>query len=237
MLNESKVTAMIPARKGSQRLPRKNTALVGSKPLIQHVIEAAKGCRYFDEVVVNTDDEKVQGIAKSLTAKIYERKAEHATSEARSDEVVFEFMEHHACDILVWVNPTSPLQTSKEMEDALQYFQENKLDSLFTIYNEKVHCNFNKKPLNYDPAESFAQTQALEPIERFVYSLMMWKCSTFKETYKHTGKAMFCGKTGTFPVSRLSSLIVKNAEDLMIVDLIARCRLETYQVSYFGENT
>jgi CMP-N-acetylneuraminic acid synthetase len=236
MLNKSTITAMIPARKGSQRLPRKNTALIGSKPLIQHVIEAAKGCRYFDEIIVSTDDEKVQEIARSLNAKMYERKAENATSEARSDEVVFEFMEYNPCDILVWVNPTSPLQTSKEMEDALQYFQENEFDSLFTVYKEKVHCNFKNKPLNYDPEESFAKTQDLEPIDRFVYSLMMWKCRTFKAAYTNSGKALFCGKTGTFPVSKLSSLIVKNAEDLMIVDYISRCRSDAYEVSYYGEN-
>lgn len=236
MLDGLKVTAMIPARKGSQRLPRKNTALVGSKPLIQHVVEAANGCRFFDEVIVSTDDENVEEIVKALNATIYDRKAENATSHARSDEVVFEFMEQHSCDILVWVNPTSPLQTSKEIEEALQYFKENNLDSLFTVYEEKVHCNFNKKPLNYSLSESFAKTQDLDPFERFVYSVMIWKCSTFKEVYKNTGTALFCGKTGTFPVSKLSSLIVKNAEDLMIVDYIARCRSDIYEVSYFGDN-
>lgn len=237
MLNGLKITAMIPARKGSQRLPRKNTAMVGAKPLIQHVIEAANGCRYFDEVIVSTDDEKVQEIAAYLKTKIYERMAENATSEAKSDEVVFEFITRNACDVLVWVNPTSPLQTSKEMEEALQYFQEHNLDSLFTVYKETVHCNFKGEPINYDPAESFAKTQDLAPVERFVYSLMMWKCQTFKEAYKHTGRAFFCGKTGTFPVSKLSSFIVKNAEDLMIVDYIARCQTNPYQVSYYGEHS
>lgn len=237
MLDGLKVTGMIPARKGSQRLPRKNTALVGSKPLIQHVIEAAQGCRFFDEVIVNTDDEKVEEIAKSLNATIYKRKPENATSQARSDEVVFEFIEHNSCDILVWVNPTSPLQTSNEIEDALEYFKTNNLDSLFSVYEERVHCNFNKKPVNYNPAESFAKTQDLDPIERFVYSLMMWKCSTFKDAYRNTGTALFCGKTGTFPVSKLSSLIVKTAEDLMIVDYIARCRSDIYEVSYVGDNS
>lgn len=235
MLNNLKITAMIPARKGSQRLPRKNTAMVGAKPLIQHVIEAANGCRYFDNVIVNTDDEKVREIAASIKTQTYDRQAGNATSEARSDEVVYEFMSGHPCDILVWVNPTSPLQNSQEMEEALQYFQAHHLDSLFTVYQEKVHCNFKGRSINYNPVGSFSKTQDLEPVERFVYSLMMWKCQTFQETYRNAGKAMFCGKTGTFPISRLSSLVVKNAEDLMIVDCIARCRTGAYKIAYYGE--
>jgi len=54
----------------------------------------------------------------------------------------------------------------------------------------------------------------------FVYSVMMWRTSAFMSQYTEKGYAFFCGKTGTYPVSKLSSVIIKRTEDLMLADFI-----------------
>ncbi len=56
MIGSKKVLAVVPARGGSKRLPRKNILPLGGKPLIGWTIEAANKCEYIDRVIVSTED-------------------------------------------------------------------------------------------------------------------------------------------------------------------------------------
>jgi CMP-N-acetylneuraminic acid synthetase len=235
MINGMTVNAMIPSRLGSQRLARKNIALIAGKPMVSYAIEAAKACPYFDKIIVSTNDPKVKTIAGKLDVQIYDRKEEHANSEARSDEVVKEFIEQFPSDIIAWVNTTSPLQPHGEIKAAIEHFCQNDLDTLFTVYPEKVHCNFKNKGMNYFAKEKFSKTQDIEPIDRFVYSVMLWRTKAFLKNYNETGNAFFTGKIGTFPVSKLTSLLIKNIDDLMIADAIASFKADNtqYELNYY----
>ena len=71
MINGKKVLAIIPARGGSKRLPRKNILPLGGKPLIGWSIEAAKQSKYIDEVFVSTDDQEIADIVSSIGINIY----------------------------------------------------------------------------------------------------------------------------------------------------------------------
>ena len=229
-----KIMAMIPARMGSTRLKKKNLALIAGKPMIYYAIEAAKASRVFDRIVVNSEDAAFGPIAEEYGVEFYQRPTELGSSQARSDEVVYDFMKNNSGDITAWVNSTSPLQTGEEVKNVVQYFRENDLDSLITVRQEQVHCLFDGRPLNYKEDEKFARTQDLVPIERFVYSVMMWKNSAFMEEFKEKGYSILCGKTGYFPVSKESSLIVKTQEDLQLIDHIVTGRNNTkeYKVVY-----
>jgi len=219
-ISKLKIIAMIPARKGSQRLKWKNLALLDGKPLISYAIEAAQKSKMFSKIIVNSEDKVFKEIARKYGVEFYHRSFHLASSAAKSDEVVYDFLKHNPCDILTWVNPTSPLQPAEEIQDVLYYFQKNNLDTLITVKNEQVHCIFENKPINFDIKEQFSQTQNLVPIQSFVYSLMVWKADCFKQTYEKQGYAFFCGKTGFYPVSRLSSVIIKREEDLHFAQAI-----------------
>ena len=62
--------AIIPARGGSKRIPRKNIKQFCGKPIIAYSIEAAKNSGIFDEIIISTDDEEIASIAKNLGAKV-----------------------------------------------------------------------------------------------------------------------------------------------------------------------
>jgi len=70
MLFLKKIIAIIPARGGSKRIPRKNIKEFFSKPLIAYSIETALKSNLFDEVIVSTDDEEIAAIAKQYGAKV-----------------------------------------------------------------------------------------------------------------------------------------------------------------------
>jgi CMP-N-acetylneuraminic acid synthetase len=221
MSNKPLIYAMIPARLGSTRLKMKNLALINNKPMISYAIEAAKKSGIFDKVVLNSESEIFNEIANRHEILFYHRPAELGSSKAKSDLVIADFMHNFPeADIVVWVNPISPFQTSDEIVKIISYFIINKLDSLITTEEKQVHCNFNNEPLNYSLEGAFEQTQDLKQAQLFVYSIMMWKSEKFLSEFDKKGFGMFCGKFSTFPVSKLSSIIIKNKDDLMLADLL-----------------
>ena len=217
------VYAMIPARFGSTRLKMKNLALIDGKPLISYAINTAKESNVFDRIIVNSEHNIFRGISERYGVDFYHRPEELGTSQAKSDSVVFNFMNAYPeADIVVWVNPISPFQTEKEVAEIVNYFVKNKLDSLITVEEMQVHCNFKNQPLNYIKDEIFSQTQDLIKVQPFVYSIMMWRKETFLKEFLNNGHALFCGKFETYPVSKFSGIIIKTSDDLKLADLIMR---------------
>jgi len=214
------ITAMIPARLGSERLAKKNLVLLAGEPLIVHAIKVAQTSGVFDRIVVNSESGIFGRIARQYDVEFYKRAEHLATADTQSDDVVYDFAIHHATDVIVWVNPTSPLQPHHEVREVVSYFVRAGLDSLVTVKEERVHCNFGGEALNYKLGEKFAKTQDLEAVQRFVYSLMMWRRDPFMAEYERQGHAMLFGRSGFYPVSQLSSLIVKTEEDIRICEYI-----------------
>jgi len=214
------ITAMIPARLGSERLAKKNLVLLAGEPLIAHAIKAAKASGVFDRIVVNSESPVFERIAHQYDVEFYRRPAHLATSATKSDELVYDFAIHYLTDVIVWVNPTSPLQSGHEVREVVRHFVGAGLDSLITVKEEQVHCNFQGEALNYKQGENFAKTQDLEPVQRFVYSLMMWRRESFVAEYERQGNAILFGHIGFYPVSHLSSLIVKTEEDAKLCEYV-----------------
>jgi CMP-N-acetylneuraminic acid synthetase len=233
-MSSIKTIAMIPARIGSTRLRMKNLALVNGKPLIYYAIKAAQDSGVFDRIIVNSDHEIFGEIAGRYDVEFYRRPAELGSSTTKSDDVVFDFIEKNPCDIVAWVNPTSPLQKGEEVRAVVRYFLKEELDSLITVKDEQVHAVYEGKPVNFEIREPFAQTQDIVPVQPFVYSVMMWRTQTFVRQFKEKGHAVFCGQTGFYSVGKLSAFIIKRKEDLMLADFILRAFAEggSYQVKY-----
>ena len=222
-MHKLKVYAMIPARFGSTRLKMKNLALIDGKPMISYVINAAKESGIFDKIIVNSEHHIFKSIADRYNTDFYHRPEDLGSSTAKSDSVVADFMEAFPeADIVVWVNSISPFQTGEEISKVVNYFINNKLDSLITVEDKQVHCNYKNQAVNYDSKGLFAQTQDLLPVQPFVYSIMMWRRDIFLHEFAKSGYALFCGNFGVFSVCKLSTIIIKTAEDLKLADLLMR---------------
>ena len=108
-----KISAMVPGRIGSQRFKRKNFSLLNGKPLISYALENAKNSAIFNKVVLNCDSTEFSKISKQTGTEFYLRPKELGSSETRSDDVVFDFINKFDSDIIAWVNPICPLMTEK----------------------------------------------------------------------------------------------------------------------------
>jgi len=220
-MGKDKIIAMIPARMGSTRLAMKNLVLIDGRPMIYYAIAAAKAAGIFDRIVLNSENAIFGEIAKRYSVDFYLRPEKLGSSTAKSDDVVDDFMSRYPAEITAWVNPTSPLQTGEEIRKVVECFISEQLDTLITVRSEQVHALYGGRPLNFKVDEQFAQTQDIMPVERFVYSVMMWRNEVFRRTFSVKGYALFCGKIGYFPVSKESALIVKTEEDIKLIDYIA----------------
>lgn len=127
MLGQYHVTALIPARGGSKRLPRKNVKLLCGKPLIAWSIEAAKSSKYIDSVVVSTDDVEIKNIAEQFGASVpFLRPDSLSNDTASSFDVIQHAIHFLKVDsenhLIVLLQPTSPLRTVEEIDGALEFF-------------------------------------------------------------------------------------------------------------------
>ena len=128
MIDGKRVLAVVPARGGSKRLPRKNVLELNGKPMITWTIEAALNCMLIDKVVVSTDDLEISAIAKSCGADVpFLRPANLSTDLSSSIDVVthtLDFLQNSKeyFEIVVLLQPTSPLRCSETISEALNYY-------------------------------------------------------------------------------------------------------------------
>ncbi|MUI52483.1 cytidylyltransferase domain-containing protein [Aliivibrio fischeri] len=123
MINNKKVMALIPARGGSKRLPKKNILPLGGKPLISWSIEAAQKSKYIDTVFVSTDNKDIAEVSRSFGVDIPELRPKSLASDtATTESVLFYTLEKFGqdVDIIVILQPTSPLRSVKHIDEALE---------------------------------------------------------------------------------------------------------------------
>jgi len=122
MIDDKQILAVIPARGGSKRLPRKNVLDLAGKPLIAWTIEAAKRSKYIDRIVVSTDDDEIAAVSKQFGADVpFMRGADLSTDEAVTIDVVMDVISkmNERYKYLVLLQPTSPLRTQHDIDGAI----------------------------------------------------------------------------------------------------------------------
>lgn len=154
------IIAVIPARGGSKRVPRKNLLPLKGKPLIAHTIEHAKHSRLVNRIIVSTDDNEISDVAIHYGAEVIKRPPELSGDTASSEVALLHVVdwlaekEKYEPDILVFLQCTSPIRNESDIDNAITVLLENNADSLFSA------CRFNKyiwrvsngevSPINYD---------------------------------------------------------------------------------------
>lgn len=113
------VLAIIPARAGSKRVPRKNVREVGGRPLIAWTIEQARASKRITRLVVSTDDPEVMAIARGLDVEVLERPANLCDDKASSSTAVHHALHGIEADLVVLLQPTSPLRSTSDIDNCI----------------------------------------------------------------------------------------------------------------------
>jgi CMP-N,N'-diacetyllegionaminic acid synthase len=131
MHDGNRVLGLVPARGGSRGLPDKNTRPRAGRPLIAWTIETASACASIDDVVVSTDSERIARVATENGAQVPFMRAEHlARDDSRMIDVVLDAVDTLAdagrkFDIIALLQPTSPLRTTADIDDAFARLRES----------------------------------------------------------------------------------------------------------------
>jgi len=129
------ILGVIPARGGSKGIPRKNIKNLLGKPLIKWSIEAAQNSKLIDRFVVSTDDEEIAQISKDCGAEVLLRPSEYSTDDATTVSVLQHVISEIEADIIVLLQPTSPVRVDNLIDRAIENFVNSKCDTLATGYN------------------------------------------------------------------------------------------------------
>jgi len=140
-----RTVAFIPARGGSKGIPRKNLQEVGGKPLIAHVIQAAVMAAEISAIWVSTDDEEIAEVARENMASVQWRPAVLASDEAKTESAMLYFLQEHTeFDKMVLLQPTSPLTTHDDIDEAITmtYPDREGYDSVVSVCEDHGgwHC-------------------------------------------------------------------------------------------------
>jgi len=168
--------AIIPARGGSKRIPRKNIKLFRGLPIITYSIRAALKSNLFDEVMVSTDDEEIATLAKQHGASTpFKRSLETSNDAARIIDVIKEVLNSYKTtgkitfDSVCCILPTAPLIQIHDLKRALELLEKKRFDSVFPVakfsypifralekHDDKINMfwpeNYNKRSQDLPPA-------------------------------------------------------------------------------------
>jgi CMP-N,N'-diacetyllegionaminic acid synthase len=140
-----KILALVPARGGSKRLPRKNIRQLGGKPLIAWSIQVASELPAIADILVSTDDPEIAEHARRAGASVpWLRPAELATDTASSVDVAIHALddyerEHGQVDGLLLLQPTSPFRSRARMQAGISLFADRPECSVVGVSPASLH--------------------------------------------------------------------------------------------------
>ena len=167
--------AIIPARGGSKRIPRKNIKPFFGKPVIAYAIELALESKLFERVIVSTDDDEIAEISKLYGAEVpFIRSKENSTDNASTFDVLKEVINwfsesDEVYELACCIYPITPLLNGKNLEKGLKKLIEGKFDSILPLvkYEHPIQRSFylnSEECLEFSDIECFKKnTQDLKP--------------------------------------------------------------------------
>ncbi len=235
MENHKKFIAIIPARGGSKRFPGKNIYPLNGKPLISYAIEATKGIKSIDRVIVSTDNAEIAEVAKRYGAEIPFMRPDNLAidSSPTIDTLTYTVQrlddEGYHADYVVLLQPTSPLISSNYIDEAIGLAIENNADSVVAVVEvNNLNHPYNIREIKEDGTIKFWQDKLhyeyiVKPKEKpkFYYAGGVW-VSSFQTLI---GERKLEGKNN-YPliIPDLAALDVDYKEDLELIEAIIKVR-------------
>ena len=163
-MKKNNVIAIIPARKGSKGLKNKNLLKIKKKSLVEIALRNANFSKFIDEIYISSDSDEILKEAKNFPkTKIHKRSKKAATDTAGSKEVLKDFFNKNRSlmlknPIIVYIQPSSPMNKASHLDKAIKTFRKLKKDTLISCYKpydglkEKIYKSlFLSKKKNLQP--------------------------------------------------------------------------------------
>ena len=200
--NDADTVAYIPARLGSERVPRKNLRLLGGSPLISYASKAALRARSLDRVYVNTESIEIAAAAATTGVEIYPRAPHLATSTVTTDEILYDFARSVPASIIAVINPTAPFLKPETIDQVVAAYHGAPANAtLFTTTLLRKHLVVGGTPQNFDPTARSPRTQDLKPFEYINFIMFIVPRAKVIGEYERRGSCLYGPPLAFFPMS------------------------------------
>ncbi|MBN2059270.1 MAG: acylneuraminate cytidylyltransferase family protein [Deltaproteobacteria bacterium] len=218
-----KVLGVIPARGGSKRLERKNIKDLAGYPLIAYTIMAAKESKLLTNFLVSSEDLRIIEVAKKYDAPVpFKRPSRLATDEIRNIDVVnhaLQFMEEEKSviyDIIVLLQPTSPIRDPKHIDTAIDLLWRSDCDSLASVKGPFKKRDPILKAIRNEVLEDYTpimENKSWEPF--YLYNASIY---AVKRDYFFENKKLISSKQVPLIMDKFHSIDIDEESDLIIAE-------------------
>lgn len=209
-----KVCAFATIKLNSQRVPHKNTQMIGSRPLCYHILNTAKQVKDIDEIVVYCSDEAViEHIPDGV--KFIKREKWLDGDEIRAKDTYTAFLKDVKADVYIAMCTTSPFTKVESLENALHKVLYEGYDSAFTAKRMQTFAWYDGKPINYEP-DSVPRTQDIKPVFVETSAFFIFKKELWTEYGRRIGFNPYIQE-----VDDIEGVDIDTMEDLKFAQTIA----------------
>ena len=211
-----KITALLPIKHHSERVPNKNFRTLGWSPLYRWILETICSMPEIDQVVINTDSDLVSASGLSRVS-IRRRKKELCGNDVDMNRIIADDVEAFPSDIYIQTHATNPFISSNTIRRALAEFRKGTHDSLFSVNAVQVrYYDHLGRAINHDP-EHLIPTQDLQPIYQENSCLYIFSQASFVYHRKRIGAHPLMFET---PVDE--SLDIDNEDNFKLAQALAQ---------------
>jgi len=207
-----KIVSVILARGGSKEIPSKNIINVKGKPLIYYTIKASQESNV-QETWVSTDCAKIKKVAQKFNANVLDRPKIISQDFSKSEEALIHFAEKIEFDVLVFIQPTSPLLKSKDINKGIRLILDEGYNSVFSVYKQHwiPRWTLDIKPINWKTENRPMRQEVNEEYVENGAFYITTKTSLLKSQLRYSGKKNIV----VMPLSR--SFQIDTLEDLKLI--------------------
>lgn len=224
-----RITALVPMRHHSQRVPGKNYRPLAGKPLFQHILATLSACPEIDDIVVDTDSPVILERMKEIFPKvILLERPDHLRADAvPMNEILLYDTGQVKSDLYLQTHSTNPLLRSQTISGAIQTLLANMpaFDSLFGVTRLQTRLwDALARPINHNPA-ILLQTQDLPPVYEENSCVYIFSRETLQTRRNRLGERPYM-----FPIDRSEAWDIDEELDFLVCDLLLKNRLAAENV-------
>ena len=180
-----KISAVIPIKMNNERLPGKNTRILGDKPLIRYIQETLLKSELIDDIYVFCSDVRIkQYLLSGVEFLSRDKRLDLPTS--NFTQIFTDFKELITADIYVYAHATAPYVTVETVNECINAVRSGKYDSAFCASRIQDFLWQDNAPLNFDPSD-LPRSQDLKPIYRETSGVYVYTKEVFEKYHRRIG--------------------------------------------------
>jgi CMP-N-acetylneuraminic acid synthetase len=215
--------AYIPARLGSERVPKKNLRHLAGRPLVTHVAQTALQSPRIDRVYLNTESAEIAAAAAPTGIGIYMRDPRLAAGPVSTDEILYDFAQATPCRTIVVINPTAPFLRATTIDRVVAVAEGAGADAtVFTTTRLHKHLIVGNKPANFSTSGRSPRTQDLEPFDYINFIIFTICRDKVLAHYEQRGHCLYVPPLVFVPMSGLECHDIDEEDDFLIAEAVMR---------------